>query len=143
MSELIKSIDEAYLNPEDQSITNKSHRLFLSHTFILPIKKSSTTDKEPEALFFAEDDNFFLPLFSNEDYFRAWAKESINEMDWLHILGKDLIAGSGSKSYLCLDIGEKHYKEFSPSEILKLKQVIMKLEKIAKGTAAKETSPRK
>lgn len=137
MKELISSINEAYKNPENQSITMKSHRLFLNHTFLLPTKKNSTNKTEPEALFFQENDNYFLPLFSSEAHLTSWANNSLNEMEWLNILGKDVVLGTADNAYLCLDIGQAHYKEYAPSEITRLKQVVLKLEKIAKSTAAK------
>lgn len=135
MSDLIQSIEEAYQSPENETLTNKYHRLFLNHIFILPVKKATKKGDEPTALFFSEDNNHFLPIFSSDDLFRQWAGETVSDMDWLNIAGKDLILGSGETAFLCLDIGQPHYKEMQPDEVLKLKQVISKLERIAKSSA--------
>lgn len=134
MSELITSIEDAYQNPDNEAAVNKAHRLFLGHEFILPVEKESS-QSEPLALFFSEGENHFLPIFSEDKLFFDWAGDSISNMSWLHITGKDLILGTGQNAYLCLDVGHTHYKEFSPNEITKLKQVVLKLERIAKATS--------
>lgn len=133
--ELIEAIVNAYNMPDDDAVVNRAHRLFLSHTFILPIKKASSKTSEPTALFYTENNFHFLPAFSSNQLFLDWAKDSVDQMDWLNITGKDLILGTGENTYLCLDIGKDHYKEFDPKEIIKLKQVILKLEKIAKSAS--------
>ncbi len=135
MSNLIQAIEDAFQSPDNETLTNKAHRLFLNHIFILPVKKVKNKGDEPTALFFSEDNNHFLPIFSSDDYFRTWAGETESEMDWLNIAGKDLIIGAGQTSFLCLDIGQEHYKEMQPDEVLKLKQVMSKLERIAKATS--------
>ena len=135
MDSLIQTIEDAYKSPEDETLTNKAHRLFLNHIFILPVKKVVNKGDEPTALFFTEENKHFLPIFSSDDFFRHWAGETESEMDWLNIAGKDLIIGSGETTFLCLDIGQDHYKEMQPDEVIKLKQVISKLERIAKATS--------
>lgn len=135
MNDLTQAIEDAYQSPDNESLTNKAHRLFLNHTFILPVKKVINKGDEPTALFFSESNNHFLPVFSSDDFFRQWAGETQSEMDWLNIAGKDLILGSGGTTFLCLDIGQEHYKEMQPDEVIKLKQVISKLERIAKSTS--------
>ena len=137
MSDLIESIKQAYQEPEQAAHSAKVHRLFLNNLFILPVKKKSNKEDEPEALFITEGDNHFLPIFSEDIFFDDWAKELASEMDKLKITGKDIVIGAGETSHLCLDISQPHYKEFDPSEIVRLKQVVSKLERIAKGTAAK------
>ncbi len=130
MSDLITTIEAAYQSPDNEALTNKAHRLLLSHTFFLPIQKNKD---EPTVLFLNEEGRQFIPFFSNEELFKQWAGELINDMDCLNILGKDVILGSSDAAYLCLDIGQAHYKEFAPSEIRKLKQVVIKLERIVKS----------
>lgn len=130
MNDLIIAIEAAFQNPEDQELTSKAHRLFLSHQFILPIEKNKP---EPTVLFLTEGDKQFIPFFSSEALFERWAGDLSNEMNFLQIMGKDVILGTSDKAYLCLDVGSPHYKEFEPSEILRLKQVVLKLERIIKA----------
>ncbi len=135
MNDLIKAIEAAYQSPEDETLISKAHRVFLSHIFILPIRKDTKKGDEPEALYYNEDNKQFLPLFSSDDLFRQWAGDSVNDMGWLTILGKDVILGTSDGAYLCLDIGQTHYKELAPSEVQRLRQVILKLERIVKAAA--------
>lgn len=132
-TEIQQAFIDAYQSPDDDSLTNKAHRLFLSHRFIMPVRKNTDESTEPTVLFFSEKGVNFLPVFSNEQLLRQWAKESIHEMDWINVLGKDIALGTGENTYICLDVGQTHYKEFAPDEIAKLKNVVLKLERIAKS----------
>lgn len=135
MSELIQAIEEAYKNPENEQAVNTAHRLFLSNIFVLPVRKEGAVDGEPIPLFYSEGNKHFLPIFTDDQFFRQWAKDQIDQMNWLNIIGKDVILGTGENTYLCMDIGQEHYKEMDPSEVSKLKQVVLKLEKIAKSSS--------
>ncbi len=131
--EIQQAFIDAYKSPGDDSLTNKAHRLFLSHRFVMPIRKNTDESAEPNVLFFSEKGVNFLPVFSTEELFRQWAKESIDDMNWINVQGKDIALGTGENTYICLDVGQTHYKEFAPDEIAKLKDVVLKLEKIAKS----------
>lgn len=127
MIELISAIEAAYNNPENEAFTTKAHRLFLSHQFIMPIQKDI---EEPTVLYLNDNGKPFIPFFSSEALFEQWAGDLLEEMTFLTIMGKDVILGTSDTAYLCLDIGNPHYKEFAPSEIQKLRQIVLKLEKI-------------
>jgi hypothetical protein len=133
-NELIKAIIDAYEAPESESHINKANRCFLKHEFILPIRKKSSEQDDPQVLFFTEKNMHFMPVFSSEDIFKDWAKDSLDDMSWLNIMGKDLVLGTGEDTFICLDVGQEHYKEFTPQELMRLKQVVMKLEKMAKSS---------
>ena len=135
MSEFIETIEQAYQEPDNEVIVLKAHRLFLSHMFIMPVRKNANKSDEPIPLFFTENKQHFLPIFTNDFLFREWAGDNINQMDWLNLLGKDVVLGTGLNTYLCMDIGQNHYKEFDPSEIKRLQQVTLKVEKIARAAS--------
>ncbi len=134
MSELINAIESAYQDPENERLSNDAHRLFLNNIFVLPTRKINK-DEEPTALFYSDNGKHFMPVFTNNELFNQWAGEHLSEMGWITIAGKDLVLGCGADVYLCLDVGQSHYKEFPPDEINQLKQVVLKLERIIKASS--------
>lgn len=129
---LKQSIIEALQHPEDTSKAKKAHATFLRETLILPVHRQEENQSEPIPLFIENDNAYFLPVFSEKSYCDEWAGESLKEIDFLHLTGNELIKGTGENVYICLDIGQDHYKQFSPEEVARLKLVVSKLDTLIK-----------
>ncbi len=134
MSTLEELILSAYQNPDDESIVNKIHIMVLNNYFFLPVLKSNgaePVDKSDNILFIKENNLYFVPFFSKKQYLASWAGDAYDEMDNVLMLGREMIAGIDSQAYLCLDIDQKHYKQFCPDELMKLKKAVNKLDSLA------------
>lgn len=137
MSALEESLVHAYDDTNNQQKTNKVYQQFLKTTFLMPFEKASDSDEIPtQPLFLFEDNRCFLPIFSQQHYLDNWLSDTADKVNVLGLLGSDIIKGlSNENVYLCLDISQAHYKQFPPDEIRRLKQVIAKLETLAKQQA--------
>lgn len=105
---------------------NKAYLEFIKANFIIPIEKSSA-DEEPKVLYLSENNQFFLPVFTSNDYLHAWAADIAAEIDLLKLSGVDLLKGIGDNVSVCLNIGSSIYKEFNSSEIARMREMVLKL----------------
>ena len=78
-------------------------------------------------LYLVENQHSFLPVFSSMDWFDAWAKPIENDIDLLKLSGVDLLKGLGEDVTVCLNIGSDVYKEFNPSELARMRSMVLKL----------------
>ena len=125
MNELERALHKAILSEGDQKDANKAYLEFIKANFIIPIQKSSKQD-QPEVLFFEEDGKQFLPVFTNRNYLDMWASEIQNDIQLLELSGVNLLKGVGDHVIISLNIGTPLYKEFNPSELARMRSLIIK-----------------
>ena len=128
MNKLVEAILAAYAD-ESEHHTNTVYRVFLGHTLWVPVQPESVTESgEYQPLYQTAAEAHFIPIFSSEETFKAWAGEVVNEFTTVQVRGLDVIRGAGERVFLCLDVGTEHYKEFAPDEIAKLKGIVFKFD---------------
>jgi hypothetical protein len=125
MNSLNSAIKEAFKTSGNLKEANKAYLEFIKSNFIIPIEQN-TDASSPRVLFLQEHENYFLPVFSEVNYLNAWASEISKEIQLLKLSGVDLLKGIGENITLCLDIGSDVYKEFNPSEIARMKSMVLK-----------------
>lgn len=133
------AILSAFNEPTDIHKANAVYRAFLTKDLYLPIEKTLDAD-DVAPLFLIENDCAFLPVFSNELYLNSWAGEESSQMEILELSGAELLKGVNDKVYLCLDINQEHYKEFSPEEIDRMRLITAKVETLMKKNVRQSVS---
>ena len=126
MNDLELAIEQAFLSQGKTAEANKAYLEFIKANFIIPIQATSATDK-PEVLFLTEQTQVFLPVFTRKEYLDAWAVEIQQSIQLLHLSGVDLLQGVGDEVTVCLNIGQPSYKEFNPSELARMRSIVLKL----------------
>lgn len=104
---------------------NKAYLEFIKANFIIPIEESSQ-DEPPKVLFLQEKEGVFLPVFTEMNYLNAWSTEIAQKINLLKLSGVDLLKGLGDNVTVCLNIGSATYKEFNPSEIARMRSMVLK-----------------
>lgn len=127
MNALEQAVDAAILKNGDSISANKAYLEFIKANFIIPIEKQDQDDSEPQVLYLATDTQTFMPVFSNRLYFDTWAEPIKNNIQVLKLSGVDLLKGLGDNTYVSLNIGTSVYKEFNPSELARMRSMILKL----------------
>jgi hypothetical protein len=125
MNALHSAIKEALDSAGKTKESNKAYIEFIKANFIIPVEKDPE-EKEPRVLFLNEKDHIFLPVFTEINYLDAWACDIASQIQLLKLSGVDLLKGLGEQVTVCLDIGSLHYKEFNPSEIARMRSLILK-----------------
>ena len=72
----------------------------------------------------------FLPVFTSLTYFDHWARDIKDDIQLLKLSGVDLLKGIGEHVIVSLNIGSDLYKEFNPSELARMRSMVLKLFKI-------------
>jgi hypothetical protein len=126
MNELETAIEKAITAEGASKEANKAYLEFIKANFIIPIEKESA-DSEPSVLYLEENHQIFLPVFSSMGYFDAWASDIQDKIQLLKLSGVDLLKGIGENVYVSLNIGSDVYKEFNPSEIERMRSMVLKL----------------
>lgn len=126
MNKLNMAIKEAFESSGNSKEANKVYLEFIKANFIIPIE-SDSDDDNPKVLFLEDNNNVFLPVFTEMKYLDAWATEISQQIKLLKLSGVDLLKGLGEKVTVCLDIGSELYKEFNPSEIERMRSMVLKL----------------
>ncbi|CEK11924.1 SseB family protein [Legionella hackeliae] len=126
MNELEEAIKNALDTSGGNVQANKAYLEFIKANFIVPIDKKSNPE-QPEVLYLVDNDQFFLPVFTNENYLDQWAKEISNDIHLLRLSGVDLLKGIGDDVTVCLNIGSPIYKEFNPAELARMRSMVLKL----------------
>lgn len=124
MNALEHAVTEALTNAGSSKEANKAYLEFIKANFIIPIEKDSA--EEPKVLFLEENEQVFLPAFTNMDYFNQWAAPIRNEIQLLKLSGVDLLKGIGEQVIVSLNIGSSHYKEFNPAELARMRSMVLK-----------------
>lgn len=126
MNELEKAIEHALLTEGNNKDANKAYLEFIKGNFIIPIEKNSADD-EPRVLYLEENNQIFMPVFSSMEYFDLWAADIAENIQLLKLTGVDLLKGIGEQVIVSLNIGSKLYKEFNPSELARMRSMVLKL----------------
>lgn len=125
MNALSLAVTQALENEGKTQEANKAYLEFIKANFIIPIEKN-LADSSPQVLFLKENDQLFLPVFSDMQWLDSWAFEIKDDIQVLKLSGVDLLKGIGDEVTVCLDIGCKHYKEFNASEIARMRSMVLK-----------------
>lgn len=105
---------------------NKAYLEFMKANFIIPIEQT-LKDTEPVVLYLHEQEETYLPVFSNMAYFDDWANDIREQVQLLKLSGVDLLKGIGDNITICLNPGSPVYKAFNPAELARLKSMVLKL----------------
>lgn len=125
MNALDHAIKEALNAAGNNKEANKAYLEFIKANFIVPVERN-TSEEEPRVLFLQENGNAFLPVFTEINYLDSWAKDIAANIDLLKLSGVDLLKGLGENTTVCLNIGSEVYKEFNPSEIARMRSMVLK-----------------
>lgn len=109
-----------------QQDANKAYLEFIKANFLIPIHQHSAASA-PEVLFLQEANQVFLPVFTDKQTLDAWAVDIADAIEILHLSGVDLLKGLGQEVTVCLNIGSPLYKEFNPSELARMRSIILKI----------------
>ena len=126
MNALETAIQQALLANGNSQEANKAYLEFIKANFIIPVEKKPRHD-EPEVLYLKENDHYFLPTFTSRSYFDDWAIDIKDDIHVLTLSGVDLLKGSGENVTVSLNIGSALYKEFNPSELARMRSMVIKL----------------
>ena len=126
MNELELAIERAISTDGNTKEANKAYLEFIKANFIIPIEKTSATDA-PEVLYFETNEQVFLPVFTSMTCFDTWAADINEDIQLLKLSGVDLLKGIGEHVIVSLNIGSSSYKEFNPSELARMRSMVLKL----------------
>lgn len=104
---------------------NKAYIEFIKANLLIPVDKQSNPD-DPEVLYLEENNHILLPVFTNMSYLDKWAFDIKDDIHLLKLSGVDLLKGIGEQVTVCLNIGSTVYKEFNPSEIARMRSLVLK-----------------
>lgn len=125
MNQLETAIKKALDLSGSTTEANKAYLEFIKANFIIPIDKNSQPD-QPEVLFLQEKGHSFLPVFTEIQHLDQWARDIGDNIQLLRLSGVDLLKGIGDEVTVCLNIGTTFYKEFNPSEIARMRSMVLK-----------------
>ena len=125
MTALEQAISAAIQNNGESVSVNKAYLEFIKANFIIPIEKQ-VDDSEPRTLFFSTETHVFLPVFSSMSYFETWSEPIKDDIDILKLSGVNLLKGLGDNTYVSLNNGSEFYKEFQPSELARMRSMVLK-----------------
>lgn len=126
MNALETAIKTAIASEGSKNEANKAYLEFMKANFIIPIEKE-LRDGEPVVLFLHENEETYLPVFTNMDYFATWSHDIRDQVQLLKLSGVDLLKGLGDNITVCLNPGSDVYKAFNPAELARLKNMVLKL----------------
>lgn len=138
MTELDQLIAAAYASEGKQDDVNKVYLTLLRTSLFVPVEKKAADsliidDDEDEPfkpLFAKMDDNFFLLAFDSVERLVIWAGDQADKIDYVELIGKDVIAGINEQVYFCLNVGTPFYKEFSPDEVMRMKTIVSRIDQM-------------
>jgi hypothetical protein len=125
MQNLELAIQQALDTSGNLKEANKAYLEFIKANFLVPVEKQAEAES-PMVLFFQNGDDTFLPVFTDRQYFDSWASDIADKIEILSLSGVDLLKGIGDDITVCLNIGSAIYKEFNPSEIARMRSMILK-----------------
>ncbi len=125
MNELEEAIVKAIAAEGNNKEANKAYLEFIKANFIIPIE-NGPEEAEPKVLFFEENGNTFLPVFTSLEIMNNWASDIAENIQLLRLSGVDLLKGIGDNVTVSLNIGSNAYKEFNPSEVMRMRSMILK-----------------
>ncbi|MBN9231097.1 MAG: Fe-S center protein [Legionella sp. 40-6] len=125
MNALEQAVQAALEASGSSQTANKAYLEFIKANFIIPIERAPTDD-EPQVLFLTENNQVFLPVFTESTYLDVWAQDIAEKINILKLSGVDLLKGIGDGITVCLNPGSTVYKEFNPAEIARMRSMILK-----------------
>jgi hypothetical protein len=125
MTELEQAIKKALDLSGSMAEANKAYLEFIKANFIIPVDKNSDPDN-PEVLYLEDQGNTFLPVFTDKAHLDRWARDIGDAIQILRLSGVDLLKGIGENVTVCLNIGSTIYKEFNPSELARMRSLVLK-----------------
>jgi hypothetical protein len=137
MTELDQVIANAYATEGKQDDVNKVYLTLIRTPLFLPVQKEESSsvppaeDAEPFKPLFAKiEDNYFLLAFDTVERLTAWAGDQMDNINFVEISGRDMIAGISDQVFLCLNYGTDFYKEFVPDEVKRLKMIVSRIDQM-------------
>lgn len=126
MNQLNLAIKEALNASGNLKEANKAYLEFIKANFIIPLEKNSDP-MDPQVLYLEDNGHSFLPVFTEMEFLDFWASDISQEINVLKLTGVNLLKGIGEQVTVCVDIGSDHYKEFNPSEMSRMRSMVLKL----------------
>ncbi len=134
MTELDKALAAAYASEGKQDDVNKVYLMLLRSTLFLPVQKGYTQTSEEEEpfkpLFAKIDGNYILLVFDTLERLTAWAGDQIDQVNYVEVSGRDIVAGINEQVFLYLNYGSEIYKEFTPDEIKRVKTIVSRIDQL-------------
>jgi hypothetical protein len=134
MTELDKVIAAAFASEGKQDDVNKVYLTLLRTPVFLPVQKEPVVQDDNEEpfkpLFAIVDDQYFMLIFDTVERLTAWAGEQIDNINYVEISGRDVVAGINDQVFLCLNHGTDFYKEFTPDEVKRLKMIVSRIDQL-------------
>ena len=137
MTKLDTAIAAAFASEGKQDDVNKVYLLLLQSPLFVPIKKENKKEnpvKDDEELFqplFAKiEDQYFMLAFDGLERLITWAGDHYEEIAYVELSGRDIVAGISDGVFLCLNYGTDFYKEFSPDEVKRLKMIVSRIDQM-------------
>lgn len=131
MSEFDQLIAAAFESGGKQEQVNKVYLGLLKTRFYLPVRKqdpAAVNEEEPFIpLYTQQDDHYLMPIFSTLERLQTWAGDYMEQMEYVELVGWDVVRGLGEQVYLCVNFGTPFYKEFAPDEVKRLKLIVQRL----------------
>lgn len=127
MNALETAIEQALLTEGRNQQANKAYLEFIKANFIIPIEKNDDSQADPQVLFLTENNQAFLPVFTQKQYLDAWIGDAGDAIQLLTLSGVDLLKGIGEEVFVSLNIGTPFYKEFNPAELARMRSMVLKL----------------
>jgi hypothetical protein len=141
MSELETLLQNVYQSEGAEADANKFYVAFFRTTLFMPANLQDDKDEPFSPLFTEEEGKFFVSVFDTLEGLKTWIEPEYSEIDYVEILGADVLRCIGTEQvYLCLNPGEKLYKEFAPDEIQRLKMMVVKLDSLKKKMSGKSAN---
>jgi hypothetical protein len=125
MNELEHAIKLAIDSKGEQNAVNKAYLEFIKANFIIPVE-AAHSESEPVVLYLQEQNQTYLPVFTNMGCFDDWALSISDKIQLLKLSGVDLLKGIGDDVTVCLNIGSDYYKSFNSSEIARMRSMVLK-----------------
>ncbi|MCX7115802.1 MAG: SseB family protein [Gammaproteobacteria bacterium] len=119
------AVKEALAAEGETKLANRAYLELIKANFMVPIEKRE--DDAVHVLYITEKDSAWLPVFSSEVYFDAWAKDVKEEIQILRLSGVDLLKGVGENVTVAMNIGSDIYKAFLPAELARMRSMVLKL----------------
>jgi hypothetical protein len=127
MNALETAIEQALLTAGSNQAANKAYLEFIKANFIIPVEKNTLPEHEPRVLYLVENEQTFLPVFTEMAHLDAWIGDISDSIEVLRLSGVDLLKGIGEEVIVSLNIGTPSYKEFNPAELARMRSMVLKL----------------
>jgi hypothetical protein len=138
MTELDRLIKSAYASEGDQQDSNKVYTVFFRTHFFIPALSRDKDKEEFSPLIIEDHGKYFIPVFDSLLRLQLWSQSDGDKVPYIELSGEDVVRGVVDEQvYICLNPGGEYYKEFSPDEIMRLKMMLSKIEKM-RGIARKK-----